>query len=407
MSEKTSELINFYPLGEVDHPTARKYLESYYISPFNRQLEIYLSRQDNADDIAEMVNSLEGETSSSSPEIIVAIPVAGHQEAANIDRTLGLFAKQDFPKDRWEIILFVNSPQLDRRGRPLSNNASLDEIRKARDKYGLSNLKLIDHQYPEPATIGKIRKDLVDSIVYDLHGRGAARDPLIISTDIDAVSMPSNYLTNYKLKELRYGASLLFGPVRLSGAVEAPTASKIIKYDWTMMVAKTEKLNRDLLTEANTAIKLGKYCMMGGLNPESNMAEMLELYRRYDSWKQAGLPFLGNCVPNRLSTLTSSPRRQIGVIALGGNLRGTWNLASTPFTPYDRCRSESPYILAEDVASQRLERYVRATDCEFIDRAPEYIQHRMFRFAKQAKRILGLNMVPTYPLPEPDPSYAL
>ncbi len=133
----------------------------------------------------------------SSVEIAICIPVAGHQESQNIYDSLKNYTYQTVSKDKFEIILFVNSPKYDRSGNPLSSQATLEEINRFKRDFPDMPIRVIQKSYDEPPRIGQLRKILSDVVLYRNLERKTGQDILIASNDADNKGIAPEYLENF------------------------------------------------------------------------------------------------------------------------------------------------------------------------------------------------------------------
>ncbi len=145
-----------------------------------------------ADDLGEMKDTV---------DIVAAIPVAGHQEAGNIYRTLSAYKEQSLDNDHFEIVLYVNNPETDKDGNPTSSQDTIDEIERfMRDNPDMP-VKYFHQTLPrDEAKIGPIRKTLSDVVLKRGMDRGSRpdRDLIIVSNDADTTALSKVYLENFR-----------------------------------------------------------------------------------------------------------------------------------------------------------------------------------------------------------------
>lgn len=373
--------------AELDRRTPYGVAE-YYLEELDR---VYGDRTFYLD---QMANGFEGPTSAQPPKAIVAIPVAGHQEAANIDTALGLYRKQLLAKDLWELVLFVNSPKKDPDGSKISNQETMDEIERARAKYELPNLRVLEHQYDEPEPMGTIRGDLWDSIVFDLHARGAKDKVLVINNDIDVAGLREDYVGEMAFKHFINGWRFIRGPLRFAREPLAPTASKIINYYWSMYTASAKKQGGNAVVEANSGLDISTYCEIGGIDRSLEVNEFNELAERKRMLsKSRYTTIFADEHWHQQVPLKTSPRRQLAAIAMGNSVFNTWDTSKVPFTPFDELRIASPVHAAEHQASQNIDGYLLEIDEQYCadELAHESRSAReMISFRRAARKILGL-----------------
>lgn len=154
--------------------------------------------QANVIDLAQQIPALSAEA-----EIVIAIPVAGHQENDNIYRTLSGYLNQSAANNRFEIVLYVNHPETDPEGNPTSAQATIDEINRFKRDHPELNVHYIYEKLPRSeAKIGLIRKKLSDVIIkrgLDRHSSASAptKDIVIVSNDADTLRVADTYIENF------------------------------------------------------------------------------------------------------------------------------------------------------------------------------------------------------------------
>jgi len=118
---------------------------------------------------------------------VVTIPVAGHQEGRNIYNTLRWYSgqtdKDGNPLDpsSFEVVIYVNKPT------NAEWDSTPDEIERFIRDYPDFPLRVMTHEYsPGTATIGKIRRDMLNAILLRQQARGARHEDIVlISHDAD------------------------------------------------------------------------------------------------------------------------------------------------------------------------------------------------------------------------------
>ncbi len=134
--------------------------------------------------------------------VSICIPVAGHQEGANIYSTLKNYTNQTADKRKFEIILFVNHPDKDKSGNPIVPDNTLEEIARFKNDHPEMTVKVMYKILPiEEAKIGNIRKYLNDAVIWRHHQRGRnVPDLVIVSNDADNKGVAPEYIQNFIVK---------------------------------------------------------------------------------------------------------------------------------------------------------------------------------------------------------------
>jgi hypothetical protein len=353
------------PIDGINYERSSQRASIYNTSTPRGAYEYYLDEQadlssDHLVHIQKLHQDLDPSVVEDSPRIVVAIPVAGHQESGLIKHTLAQYSKQVLPKSLWEVILFVNAPATYPNGEPISIEDTLEKIAEARQDFDLPNLRVMHHLYDEPQPIGKIRKDLWDTIVYDMHTKKSNGRTLVINNDSDTVHLRNDYISEMAIPFVADNAKQIKAPVHFESLPEAPIASKLMRYHWHMYRAYAYKLGAKPTFEGNSAFDLATYCAIGGFDPTKVTGEYNDLHNRVqmlDSSRKTKVDG-GSEVWTKRAPLKTSSRRQLATMALGRSLAHTWDTDTVPFTPYDNLRVMPPTEAAEIVAKARLEYFI-------------------------------------------------
>jgi serine/threonine protein kinase len=151
------------------------------------------SDRDWAESLAKQLGPMGKET-----RISVCIPVAGHQEEKNIYRSLENYTFQTIGKKKFEIVLFVNHPDVDPSGKDVEPDGTLKEIERFMNDYPDMPVKVMYNKIPtKQAKIGKVRKLLSDSVLMRQVERGVNEDILMVSNDADNFGIAPEYLDNF------------------------------------------------------------------------------------------------------------------------------------------------------------------------------------------------------------------
>jgi hypothetical protein len=312
-------------------------------------------------------------------------------------RTLEQYGKQRLSKDLWEMLLFVNSPAANEDGQPTSMSETLDAINEGKQAYDLPNVRVMSHTYDQPQPIGQIRKDLWDTLVYDLHKRGSQARTLVINNDSDTVHLRDDYLAQMLFPAIAGNFQAVRAPLRFGVEPAAPTASKLVKFHWYMYTAWMHQHGQTPAVEGNSAIDLADYCAVGGFDLTSNLGEFNGIFNRArDLHAYPLLRVVSNSEAwASQAVLKTSSRRQLATIAIGHEPGECWNPEKMPFTSFDSLREQTPLEAAEESAIQNLRKFISADMNLFSylndgNLEHEHISFAMARFGKVALELMGL-----------------
>lgn len=126
---------------------------------------------------------------------LVLIPVAAHQEAGNIERSLRLYAEQTTGQP-FSVILSLNGPASEASNPGVA--ATLEAVARAQQHYPHLDVRSALTFYDDP-TIGAIRRDLWNGALLQANREGAyaptaQSEYLGISHDIDTLAMSPRYI---------------------------------------------------------------------------------------------------------------------------------------------------------------------------------------------------------------------
>lgn len=256
----------------------------------------------------------------SSTEIVVAMPVAGHQEQDNIYRSLMAYLNQSLDPSRFELVLYVNHPETDAKGNPTSAQATLDEIARFQADHPELPVRVMYEQLPRSeAKIGTIRKILNDAIIKRSLDRTATpgRDIILVSNDADVISMSDTYLENFVDKFNKDpDIDAMLGQLDWDNEAylrypQIHVATRLFLYDEIM---KRRAGNWIGSSGGNFSLLLKNFAAVGGYSTGLDIAEDVELGRalkaaRSGAKKKKAIGFAGN----KASRLETSARRAVYV----------------------------------------------------------------------------------------------
>lgn len=222
----------------------------------------------------------------------VLIPVAAHQEAHSIYKTLSLYSRQK-TEDSFSVVLSMNYPtNADLR----AVGDSFDELSRAQQDFPDLDIRHFETQYLDP-TIGGIRADLWDATLLAGKKGGTItpqKDMVCCNHDIDLEKMPRSYIAtlqqhfknqdtvsrqilhNYGALENNEAPILLpvFGNMKHANDSAYPNISKATF--WSDNIVKT----RSSGFEAGIVMSMGYYAGSGGFSADDAQCETLNILAR-------------------------------------------------------------------------------------------------------------------------------
>lgn len=217
------------------------------------------------------------EVPDSSPELVVAIPVAGHQESQNIYRTLEQYTTQTASPEQFELALLVNHPETDSEGNPTSVQETLEEIGRFRGDYPDLRISVLYQPLArEEAKIGRIRKLLSDSILMRSQQQNWSGDFLIAGNDVDTIEVSDYYVENlieqgdsservdgfYGHLDWDYNAFVVYPQVHIG-----------TKYMQLLGLMNRMRSGKVESSGANFAYRASSYAAVGGFDEDAEIGE--------------------------------------------------------------------------------------------------------------------------------------
>lgn len=297
----------------------------------------------------EMATAIAGQIQAPSTPLArtqVLIPVAAHQEAAQVPNTLEQYAHQqtDHP---FTIILGLNSP-VSQVENPQINH-TLQAIEQAKRDYPELDVHTTMTVYEQP-TIGMVRRDLWNGALLASRQQGYydnKDDEIIgINHDIDLISMSPRYIArvqqSYDRQQHTSAGRTTATPLSVARtgihhalSPDHPNISKGIF--WSDFLRRQEKQS----LEAGLIIPFSYYAQKGGFDQTTITHECAKI--------TAGLARIDN-IPG--TTMRTSPRRYIDRLHYGyGKI---WT--SETFGATDICREESRQ--GSDISFDQLEEII-------------------------------------------------
>jgi hypothetical protein len=143
----------------------------------------------------ESLNGKISEPMSKETKLVVCIPVAGHQEASNIYKTLESFSLQDANPKEFEVLLFVNSPDTVMTEKKEEIEQTMAEIQRAQKDFPELQIRAAQSFIPkEQVKIANIRKIGTDLALLRQKISGVENDLILVSNDADNQGISEQYV---------------------------------------------------------------------------------------------------------------------------------------------------------------------------------------------------------------------
>ena len=266
-------------------------------------------------------------------EITVCIPVAGHQEENNIYRSLENYTFQTLQKDKFELVLFVNHPDVDKKGQPIQLDGTLEEIERFKRDYPDMPVKVVYEVVPiKEAKIGRVRKLLSDAILERQLQRGENKDIIMVSNDADNYGVAPEYLANFTKRFAEHPTvdgmlgQLDWDPETYVNEPLIHVGTRLFQY---LSVIGRHRSGGMVSSGANFAYRSSIYAGIGGYMAELPGGEdvavgqaIIEARGKKDALRFAGA---------RHSRLYTSARRAIGALKKGLSPVEQWDMGFSPF----------------------------------------------------------------------------
>ncbi len=181
---RRSKTLKENPEAKLDHyKEIKEYLKG--LSPeYRKQVEA----------LAKQAGEMSGEN-----RLTICIPAAGHQEGKNIYQSLENFTHQSADPREYEIVVFVNHPDKDKKGKEIKPDETINEIRRFQKDHPEVPVRMMYSVIPlKEANIGHVRKLLNDAVLVRQHERGrGAPDLIMVSNDADNKGVSPEYVKNF------------------------------------------------------------------------------------------------------------------------------------------------------------------------------------------------------------------
>ncbi len=279
---------------------------------------------------------------------VVAIPVAGHQEGKNIYETLENFTTQTADPSTFEIVLFVNHPMTDEKGKPVTPDATIREITRFKKNHPKLAVRVMYSPLPiEQAKIGLVRKLLNDAVILRQAQRGASAPELIIvSNDADNKGVSQHYIQNFvdmldkHPEKDGYLGNLDWDPAALVKYPELYIGTRLFQY----LNAINRKLHgKTISSGGNFAFRSSIYAAVGGYHDDSELGEDIAFGTAISNARGTNKTI---AYTNR-SLLFTSARRSIEALRHGHSPLEQWD--KIRFSAFDELRREGSVRLDKPV----------------------------------------------------------
>ena len=246
-------------------------------------------------------------------KLAICIPVAGHQEGENIERTLSSYLNQTADPKTYEVVLFVNQPDTKPNGEKVVSDGTLEKIKKFKAEHPGINIRVMEGVLPrKDARIGNIRKLLGDTVLSRSLARGAGGDLIMVSNDADTRGVAPEYIANFveRFKDEKTADGLLgqldWDPESYIRNPLVHVGTRLFQYMGAQY--RNAKLGIDS-SGASFAYRSSIYSAIGGYDPEiaggedSNFGQRIVMARQGS--RRTPIDYAGA----RVSRLYTSSRR--------------------------------------------------------------------------------------------------
>ncbi|MEK7543928.1 MAG: hypothetical protein AAB557_03605 [Patescibacteria group bacterium] len=212
---------------------------------------------------------------------VVAIPA--NKEGQNIYTTLMQYAKQKDLKDApldpstYQMVIYDN------RVKGSTADATRAEVMRFKNEHPEMNIVYLEHILDQKPTIGRIRRNLTNSILKRMEQRNPSLPSVaIISNDADSVNIPDRYVATV-MDTFNHNARLDAITGRYDFPQEVYKNYPVLfatERAWQLMdaiVRHNEQSGVPQLMGANSAVHSGTLAAIGGYNPKSTLGEDLEV----------------------------------------------------------------------------------------------------------------------------------
>ena len=282
-------------------------------------------------------------------DAVVAVVVAGHEDAGRIGPYLSLLAQQS--ARHFEVYVYINAPAEDPAQDELLESGlsrSVGEIKRSQSRYSRLSVRYMVGIYRGAGpTMGLIRADLWDAIAFDLHTRGRQRDILVIGNDVDTVRMSRGYVSSL-IDVFSRGPYVVTTPVhweRVPGLPPHAAANRVMDAAAAVYRDRDSQRGFSHAWDGSVGISLSAYLAVGGyqyvhmIGETNNIAQVIRSVfgrepRAFSAWP-------------RIQTHTEAPwivsdsRRQVACMAHNCSPFAAWRSDVLPFGIRDVVRQQT------------------------------------------------------------------
>ncbi len=215
-------------------------------------------------------------------KLTISIPAAGHQEGKNIYESLKNYSMQTANPEEFEIAVFVNHPDVDKEGKPVTPDETLNEIERFKKDFPNINIRVAYEVLPEEeAKIGHIRKLLSDAILVRQHARGIdAPDLIMVSNDADNKGIDPRYIKTFidKFEKNPQVDGMLgqldWDPESYQKIPAIQVGTRLFQY---LSIIGRSRTDRMVSSGANSAYRASIFAAIGGYNDTKKGGEDIEI----------------------------------------------------------------------------------------------------------------------------------
>lgn len=248
------------------------------------------------------------------PDITVCIPIAMHQEGQHtLETTLGIIARQE-DANVTEVILYANHPQNIPGDRITESyermKAVIDTTKEAHPQL---RVRYVVAEYDDSEmSMGGIRKDMMDVVVWDAVSRGLGYDQPVIWLDADVTQMSQGAVRAIGKNIREHPAYLQHMNSKLTidglraSSIGAATLAERVAADYEVRHRRNvrQALSRGRTgswgynPESGLGFMLGNYVAVGGVNPADPMNESHHLANGFVSYGKQADKIMSNATWN-------------------------------------------------------------------------------------------------------------
>lgn len=284
---------------------------------------------------------------------VAIIPVAAHQEAANIVPAMAEFAKQT-NSEPFSVVLYPNAPfSADEEETTKTHKATLE----AQALFPHLDLRSTVLDRFDEITIGELRGNIWNAVTLLAHHEGAfasSGNVIALNTDIDLARLNHNFVGNIQrhvqpmLKSGEASTGSYWARVKHAYDPKLPNASRVaFLRDFALY-----QMNPQKGYEAGMVTTLTHYTNSGGFKPQTTHETFI-----------LSNPAHG-IIPRTI--LETSPRRYAQRLAVRPDLQAIWD---KDFTDTDECRTSALVDITERRAETSIDNSLDFIMAHFYDNA--------------------------------------